>query len=43
MGLYAVTYWLKAPKLDGATSLIGLMTGMVVAGKLRGLDAFGCE
>jgi len=26
MDLYAVTYWLKAPKHDGTTSLIALMT-----------------
>jgi hypothetical protein len=41
--LYAVTYRLKEPKRDGTTSLIGLMTCIVVAQKLRGLDALNTD
>jgi hypothetical protein len=41
MDLYAVTYWLKAPKLDGTTSLIRLTTWIVVSQNLKGFDVFG--
>jgi hypothetical protein len=43
MDLYAITNWLEVPKRDGAMSFIGLMTKVVVAQKLRGLNAFECK
>ena len=43
MDRYAVTYLLKAPKCQGGTSFIRLMTWLVVAQKLRNHDTSGCN